>query len=214
MGQHIVHLHLVFTRLREAHLMAKPSKCFLTMEECQYLKHMVGRSHVRLPRCKSNSRSEVHQACHFIPHFADIAIPPTSTIRKKWVVFWSESLQSSFDPMKKALTSEPILTGSDFNFEFQLHTDSSDIGIDAVFSQSSSEHGTRPISFYSKQLFPCQCKYSHVDKECLTLVSPYAAGFKQDYFQHFTSLFVNYETGQESTKVPSNIVYRIAQERL
>ena len=39
---------------------------------------------------------------------------------------------------------------------------------------------------------------------CIEIFNPSTAGFTQDYFQYLTSLFVNYGTGQEFTKVLSN----------
>ena len=40
--EHLKHLQEVLTRLREAGLTAKPSKCQLTIQQCVYLSHVVG----------------------------------------------------------------------------------------------------------------------------------------------------------------------------
>jgi len=40
--EHLDHLHLIFTSLREAGLTGKPSKCQYAMEHCTYLGHVVG----------------------------------------------------------------------------------------------------------------------------------------------------------------------------
>ena len=42
------------------------------------------------------------------------------------------------------------------------------------------------------------------------LLNPSIVGFTQDYFQNFTSIFKNYETGQEFKKSPVTIVNGIA----
>ena len=57
---------------------------------------------------------------------------------------------------------------------------------------------------------------SYKDHAFMTLeiglpLNPSTTEFKRDYFQHFTSLLVNYERVKSLKKVPSNHSYGIAQ---
>ena len=50
--EHLGHLQLVLTRLRKAGLTAKPQKCFLGLDHCRYLGHIIGGCTVRPERDK------------------------------------------------------------------------------------------------------------------------------------------------------------------
>ena len=68
------------------------------------------------------------------------------------VVIWTAVMQTAFDQLKNALSSEPELTGPNFDKEFTLHTNASDRSIGAVVTQSSNDRAKRLIAYYSKQL--------------------------------------------------------------
>jgi len=58
---------------------------------------------------------------------------------------WTPSTQTTFDTLKAALTSAPVLALPDFRLPFTVETDASAIGMDAVLSQQG-----HPIAFFSK----------------------------------------------------------------
>ena len=51
------HLEEVFTRLREAGLKAKPTKCAIAMDHCSYLGHIVGRGKIQMEEAKISACS-------------------------------------------------------------------------------------------------------------------------------------------------------------
>jgi len=85
-------------------------------------------------------------------------------------------LQLSFDTLKHALASAPVLALPDFCKGFTIETDASSIGIGAVVSQDG-----HPIAF-SKSLGPRAQALSTYEKECLALIL--AVTKWKSYLQH------------------------------
>ena len=48
---------------------------------------------------------------------------------------WSREAEEAFMGLKKALCAHPVLTVPDFNKEFVVQTDTSEVGLGAVLSQ-------------------------------------------------------------------------------
>ena len=108
----------------------------------------------------------------FIPNFAKIAGPlhalivPASTKQKlkKGEVHrkdlpsfeWTEECQKSFDALKDALTSAPILAYPDYSKPFILETDASLKGLGAVLSQRGDDNVVRVEAYASRLLRPSE----------------------------------------------------------
>ena len=108
----------------------------------------------------------------FIPNFAKIAGPlhalivPASTkqklkrgeVHKKDLppFEWTEECQKSFDALKDALTSAPILAYPDYSKPFILETDASLKGLGAVLSQRGDDNVVRVVAYASRSLRPSE----------------------------------------------------------
>ena len=57
-------------------------------------------------------------------------------VKVKWK--WTQEHQQSFDQMKALMAKETLLTFSDFNEEFEIHTDASKLQLGACISQRGS----------------------------------------------------------------------------
>ena len=81
----------------------------------------------------------------------------------------------AFETLKQRLTEAPILAHPDFEKEFILDTDASDVAIAAVLSQKidGKEH---VIAYASKTLSKCERRYCVTRKELLAVVN---------YVRHF-----------------------------
>ena len=78
---------------------------------------------------------------------------------------WAKAQQKSFDKLKIAIASEPVLAIVDPNQPFVVETDASDFAVGAVLLQNG-----RPIAFESKKLDSAQCNYSAYEKELYAIV--------------------------------------------
>lgn len=96
-------------------------------------------------------------------------MPPFNTIDKENKKFeWDENCQTSFEKLKTALTTAPVLAYPDENGSFILDTDACDSGISGILVQNSEE---RVIAYPSKTLTKSQTKYCTTHKELLPVVT-------------------------------------------
>ncbi|CAM5086574.1 unnamed protein product [Natator depressus] len=106
----------------------------------------------------------------FIPHFATRASLLTDLIKAQGpdMVKWTDAAEKAFMDLQTALCSNPVLIAPDFNKEFILQTDASEVGLGAVLSQMirDEEH---PIFYLSRKLLPREQKYAMVERECLAM---------------------------------------------
>lgn len=185
--QHLVVLKELFTRLRNANLTAKPSKCFIAFESVDCLGHVVGNNKLALDKSKveairdapnPTTKKQVRSFLglvgfyrKFVPNFSSIAVPLTDLTKKGQPnkVHWSDCHERAFKTLKGALCSFPILKLPDIGQKFFLQTDASDTGIGAVLLQE--EDGVKkPVAFVSRKLKKSECAYSVIERECLAIV--------------------------------------------
>ena len=177
----------VFSRLREAKLTARPTKCFIGYNEVEFLGHIVGRGVVKpkpdkvlsikqaeRPKTKTQVRSFLGLAGYyrkFIPNFSDVAAPLTDCTKKGEpnVIRWGETQEKSFQTLKGKLAMSPILQLPDLNKRFTLRTDASETGVGAILLQEIGGENF-PVAYASKKLNKCQKNYSTMERECLAVI--------------------------------------------
>ena len=148
---HLQQMRTLFHRLREAHLKIKGSKCNYFKTHVQYLGHLVSGKGIKpLPeKLESVKRmpaattpKEIKQFLglvvyyrKFIPRFADIARPMTNLTKQDVVFEWTIQCQASFEMLKEALITSPILKYPDPNKAYTLFTDASKYAWTCVLTQ-------------------------------------------------------------------------------
>lgn len=156
----------VFERLRKVNLKLNPNKCQFFKTELLYLGHIVSAEGVfpdpkkieaiRKYPIPTNS-DEVRRFvafCNyyrkFIENFAEITIPLNNLLRKNTPFLWTSECEQSFQFLKSALISPPILQYPDFSDknEFILQTDASNISVGAVLCNKDM----RPVAYASRPL--------------------------------------------------------------
>ena len=184
--QHIKHVRLVLERLRRAGLTVKLSKCYFACASIEYLGHVVGLGQVRPkeqkvkdllaadhPSGKRQLQSFLGAAGYyrrFIPHFSDMTAPLTSLLCKGRGFVWTPEAEHSFQCVKQALSTTPVLMIANFNQPFFIFVDASLIAVGAVLMQRDSDDVYHPVSFFSKKLTAAQRNYCATDREALALV--------------------------------------------
>ncbi|XP_073138213.1 uncharacterized protein [Henckelia pumila] len=122
---HSQHLRTVLGVLRERKLYAKLSKCEFWLDKVPFLGHIISKDGVdvdpskvqavkewSVPRNESEIRSFLGLAGYyrkFIKGFSSIVVPLTALTKKSAKFVWRPECQESFDVLKKALTSAPVL---------------------------------------------------------------------------------------------------------
>ncbi|GBO03604.1 Retrovirus-related Pol polyprotein from transposon 297 [Araneus ventricosus] len=164
--EHLNNLRKVFQGLQKANLKLSPKKCRFFQKEVTYLRHVISagvktdpdkiKAVVDWPRPETihDLRSFLGLCTHyrrFVKNFSTIARPLHKLTEAKSNFNWTEEFEKSFNGLKQALTSSPILTCPRTDKDFILDMDSSNEGIGAVLSQNigNEEH---VIAYFSKRL--------------------------------------------------------------
>ena len=88
---------------------------------------------------------------------------------------WTLAAQTSFETLKSAFTSAPILQHFNPELETVVETDASDYVVSGILSQYHvSLEGRRllhPIAYYSRRMTPAECNYEIHDKELLAVMA-------------------------------------------
>ena len=83
---------------------------------------------------------------------------------------WGDEQQQSFDQLREALTSAPVLAYADFKKPFELHTDAaSSAGLGAVLYQKDDNNRLRVIAYASRTLSEAERRYPAHKLEFLAL---------------------------------------------
>lgn len=180
--EHIEHIEQVLKRFRDAGLTVKPAKVNLARREISFLGHIISADGVKIdydrtkaiydfprPKNKKDIASFIGMVNFFrkfIANFAQLAAPLNFLRRKNQKFEWGETQQASFDALKLALASAPVLAVPDFDKQFILQTDASNSGIAAVLLQEQNG-ARRPIGYASRSLSETEKNYSVYELEAL-----------------------------------------------
>jgi hypothetical protein len=185
--QHLEALECVMTRLDQAGLTAKPSKCYVGFHELSYLGHQIGKGKIQpeddkiaklskaeRPTTKKEIRAFLGLAGYyrkFVPRFAEIANPLTDMTKAKQPdkVIWTKPASDAFETLKACLCKKPIMLLPDPSKDYTLRTDASDKAIGAMLLQDHGE-GLQPVAYASKKLSAAELNYATIEKECLACI--------------------------------------------
>ena len=135
-SEHLNKLREVFSRLKQAGLKLKPSKCHLLQKTVHYLGHILSAQGVEpdpgkircvadwpVPTCPKELKQFLGLALYyrrFVEGFAQLASPLYAlTDKREWK--WSDSCCDAFMELKKRLMTSPVLlTLPRFNLDFIL----------------------------------------------------------------------------------------------
>ena len=184
---HLINLHSVLIRLREANLKLQPPKCIFARKSVNFLGHIISAEGIATDPGKIDKvttwptptcRRDVQQflgLCNyyrrFIKDFAVIAKPLHRLTEKATTFCWNENCQLAFEKLRQELTSTPVLAFPDYSRPFLLDTDASDSGIGAVLSQVQDDGRERVIGYASRMLSKPERRYCTTRKELLSVVA-------------------------------------------
>ncbi|XP_017438056.1 uncharacterized mitochondrial protein AtMg00860-like [Vigna angularis] len=149
--EHEDHLRTVLGVLRERKFYVKLSKCEFWMEEVPFLGHVISARGIFVdlvkvqavlqwerPKTVTEVRSFVGLAGYshrFIESFARIVAPLMHLTRKDQPFVWTDRCETSFQELKKRLTSAPVLIIPDIGKPFEVFCDASHQGLVCVLMQ-------------------------------------------------------------------------------
>src|SRR3954462_12735505 len=172
---------IVLERLREHQLYAKFSKCEFWLKQVDFLGHVISAEGVAMDPIKveavlnwtqPKNVSEIHSFLglagyyrRFIEDFSRISRPMTQLLKKDKRFEWSDTCETSFQELKRRLTSGPVLILLDIQKDFEVYCDASQQGLGCVLMQE-----VKVIAYSSRQLRPHEVNYPTHDLELAVVV--------------------------------------------
>ncbi|CAK1589170.1 unnamed protein product [Parnassius mnemosyne] len=183
--EHMVNLEKVFQKLRESNFKIQMDKSDFLKLETAYLGHIICKDGIKPNPSKISAiekyplpktAKEIKQFLgligydrKFIPDFARITKPLTQCLKKGRKITLDTDYINCFKKCKTLLTNDPILQYPDFNKEFILTTDASNVAIGAILSQGPIG-SDKPVCYASRTLNESEVNYSTIEKELLSIV--------------------------------------------
>lgn len=202
---HLRHLCKVFSRLRNADLKLKDSKCVFGTSEVEFLGHRVSREGIKpsLDKVSAISQFPVPKSTKevrrflgisgfyrkFVPNYGSIAKPLYALTSKEMTFQWSQECQEPFSYLKDALVSDPILALPNFEKEFILSTDASSIGIGCVLSQYDNTNSLKPVAYAGRSFTDPETRFTVTEQEllaCVWAITYFKVYLEGKHFQLYT----------------------------
>ena len=189
--EHAEHVHTILCLCNKYNLRIKPSSIKIGQSQLDCLGHLLTSEGIAISSDKLIKIQEYplpltgKQLASFlglitfvrqhIRHLADLTAEFESIKRTNSEIDWTPQRRYTFDVIRRAISSAPLLLFPDFNKTFYMATDASCVGIGGVLYQptdTDNEDITNKniIAICSKKLNPSQQRYSTYKKELYAVV--------------------------------------------
>ena len=165
---HRIHVRMVLETPRLHRLYAKASKCQFGRSSVAFLGHVISARGVAMdPRklsaistwARPTSCSDVRRFIglanyyhRFVRRFSALASPLTSLCSPQASFRWTATEQQSFDALRTALMSAPVLRVWDPTRPTRLTTDASELAVSGILEQPDDDGAFHPIAYESRKL--------------------------------------------------------------
>ena len=166
--------------LRQNHLLVNKKKCCFESESIEYLGHIISSKGVAADPKKIKDMMDWPQPQslkglrgflgltgyyrRFVQGYGSIAWP-FKQLLKKDCFQWGKEAESTFQKLKTAMVSVPVLAVPCFSKPFQIETDASGKGVGAVLMQEG-----RPIAYMSQKLSDTAQRKSVYERELMAII--------------------------------------------
>ena len=146
--EHLQHLRKTFLKCRKYGISLNPKKSNFALKEGKLLGHIVSAEGVKidpkrveaiqklsLPRSKKDIQSflgTINFIRRFIENFAELTKHITCMLKKNSEIKWTDQARSSFQSIKEAIMTAPVLISPDFDKDFYIFSFASKDTIAAV----------------------------------------------------------------------------------
>ncbi|UYV84908.1 hypothetical protein LAZ67_X003957 [Cordylochernes scorpioides] len=175
---HLKHLGQIFEILRKEGIQLRRDKCLLFMKRITYLGYEISENQIS----PSGVNVDVIKS---LPPPRDLRCLRSflgSLLKKNSRFIWTEECQRSFEGLKEALCSKPILQLFNPSLATHIYCDASTSGIGAVLKQEYPDGTQKPFTYFSRALRGAESKYTITELELLAVVEtckryhPYISG--------------------------------------
>ncbi|CDO69315.1 hypothetical protein BN946_scf184976.g34 [Trametes cinnabarina] len=183
--EHRQHVKEVLRRLRKFKLYARADKCEFHATSVEYLGYILSPEGLTMaeskvkaildwpePRKVRDIQSFLGFANfyrRFIHNYSEIVLPLTRLTRKGVPWNFDQRCRDSFNALKKAFTSAPILHHWEPDRQITVETDASDYAIAGILSITTESGELHPVAFHSRTLSGAELNYDTHDKDLLAI---------------------------------------------
>ena len=191
---HHRHIGHVLQRLKDIGVEADIDKCEFYTQEIKYLGVVLTPAGIRMDPTKVQAIQDWERPtsgrditgvrrfigfCNyyrrFIKGFSRIARPLNALLNKDSDGEWTVKCQQSFEDLKRAIATEPVLQHFDPAKQSYVECDASDTCTGGILSQQDADGQLRPVAFFSCSMSPAERNYAIYDKELLAIVRSFEA---------------------------------------
>ena len=185
LDEHLDKLKNVFDRLLKYNLKLKLKKCQFLCDSIKFLGHEISNQgvsvhkdhfdpikYLKTPTTKKEVKKFMGTVSYFrafVKDFAELAEPITKLLRNNVKFLWGENQIGAFEKLKNRIVCAKPLAFPNFNQNFILQTDASNLAIGAVLMQELNGQLT-PIYCVSSMLTACEQKYATTKREGLAII--------------------------------------------
>ena len=182
---HKKHVHEVLHRLRENGLYTHLDKCHFSKDTIEYLGFILSKDGLKMDPSKVQTIQdwpEPHKGkdaqsflgfanfyCHFISDYSIIVILLTRLTCKGIPWNFTDATWKSFQALKSAFTSAPVLTHWVPNKPIIVETDASNYALGAILSIQTNSGEIHPVAFHSCTFSALELNYDTHNKELLAI---------------------------------------------
>jgi hypothetical protein len=185
MEEHVKHLDIVFSRLREAKLRVKLDKCDLAVQELSFCGITVSIHGIALnttqvaamceyPQPKSAKdvqkfMGSVRFFAEFIPDLAETASILFDLTKKDTPFVWTVAHQTAMRVIQHHLSTTSVLRFFDPTLPTHVHTDASQFAIGGWLGQTHHDGVEYVVTYWSRRMLPAERNYPVHEQEFLAL---------------------------------------------
>ena len=172
--------------LREHRLSLKLSKCTFDVPRIEFLGMIIGQGRIEMDSVKLSAIKEwklpasvkgvcsflgfANFYCKFIPNFSHVVAPLNLLTRKDQPWAWTNLQQHTFETLKAAFSSGPVLSIPDVTRPFSIMTDAFLFAAGAILLQSDTNGDLHPCAYFSRTFLPAERNYDIYDCELLAVI--------------------------------------------
>lgn len=179
--EHLVHLRLVFERLRKHRFQVKMSKCHFFQKQIRYLGHILSPDGIQVdpekvqtlldwefPSSSLGMQQFLGLANYFrkhVPNFSRLSAPLYALTKKSCIFQKGEEAVIAFEAIKRLLSEPPVLAYPNPELPYEIISDASITGCGAILIQED-----RPVAYFSSKFSSAERNYTTGEQELLGLV--------------------------------------------
>jgi hypothetical protein len=178
---HLRHLEVVLSKLREVNLKLNPGKCCFAARSIVFLGHVVSHEgtkpnpskidavvHFPVPKTVTDVRFFLGLTGYYrnyVQGYSRLVVPLFELTRKDVAFVCDLGCQNAFEALKGALVAALVLIRHDFKKQFCLDVDRSSKGVGAILFHKEGKM-ERVVAYASKGLTSTQRKFHPMEGEC------------------------------------------------